>query len=65
MSARVLKTRVRRASWKKAKSPFYIRVFSAINASDLGLKAKMTMLWLQVDVRTNRSVTPKSPLVIN
>ena len=48
----------------KTKPTFYASVITAIAATDIGLKGKILMPCLDLDVLPNRPVTSKSPFVI-
>ena len=48
----------------KTKRTFYASVITAIAATDIGLKGKIPMPCLNLDVLPNRPVTSKSPFVI-
>ena len=48
----------------KTKPTFYASVITAIAATDIGLKGKIPMPCLDLDVLPNRPVTSKSPFVI-
>ena len=48
----------------KTKPTFYASVITAIAATDIGLKGKIPMPCLNLDVLPNRPVTSKSPSVI-
>ena len=48
----------------KTKPTFYASVITAIAATDIGLKGKIPMPCLNLDVLPNRPVTSTSPFVI-